>query len=291
METQENIIIPNPSELEKKKAEFRKGGRESIHILADFNKTFTKATVNGQKAPSLISHLRNPEKQYLTKDYAQKAQELYNKYRPIEISPNISLKEKSKKMLEWWSVHYKLLVESGLNEKVIEKLVEDIITSKIIEFRKGANVFFNLTKEKNIPIMILSAAGIGNMINLFLKRNNFLYDNIYFIGNTLEFDKKGNFTGVKDNKIIHVLNKNEKEIEALQVYREIENRRNIILLGDSLADLNMLEGITFKSLIKIAFYNNNEENLEEFKKNFDMIILNDGSFEPINELMKEILEN
>lgn len=287
----ENIIIPNPEELEKKKLELKKDGIENMHILADFNKTFTKANVNGTKAPSLISHLRNPDKDYLSKSYAKKAQELYDKYHPIEISNCISQEEKSEKMLEWWSTHYKLLIESGLDEGVIEKLVNDILTQKIVQLRQDVDVFFNMMMKNHIPVMILSAAGIGNMVNLLLKKNNLLFPNIYFIGNTLEFDKEGKFLGVKDNKIIHILNKNEKEIEALKVYGEIEKRRNIILLGDSIEDIKMLDHITHKNLIKIAFYNeDNKESLEDFKNNFDIIITNDGSFEFINKLMNEILE-
>jgi 5'-nucleotidase len=137
----------------------------------------------------------------------------------------------------------------------------------------------------------MSSGGIGNMVIEFLKEQKFMHENIHFIGNTLEFNKDGKFTRIKDNKIIHVFNKHEIELKNLPIYNEIKNRKNIILLGDSLGDLGMLEGSNYKNLIKIAFFNYpDEENLEDFKKNFDIIILNDGSFDYINQLLKEILE-
>ena len=64
----------------------------------------------------------------------------------------------------------------------------------------------------------------------------------------------------------------------------------MILLGDNLEDIGMIEGFDYENLIKIGFLNENvEENLLEFKKNFDAIILNDGEMDFVNKLLKEII--
>ncbi|MBU1349747.1 hypothetical protein KJ978_03455, partial [Patescibacteria group bacterium] len=45
----------------------------------------------------------------------------------------------------------------------------------------------------------------------------------------------------------------------------------------------------YDNLIKIGFLNENvKENLEEYKKNYDVVILNDGSMEYVNDLLNEI---
>ena len=284
----ENVIIPHPEELKVKIEVFKKEGKFFIHILSDFDRTLTKSFSNNQKTPSLISQLRNGN--YLSKEYAEKAHDLFNKYHLIEVSQTLNEDEKSKAMLSWWKEHYELLVKSGLDEKTMARAIEDMIKTGSISLRAGADIFLKNLKREDIPLVIMSSSGIGNMVIDFLEMQNLMFSNIHFIGNTLEFDNKGRFIGIKDNKIIHVFNKHEIEIKNLPVYDKIKDRKNIILLGDGLGDLGMLRGLNYNNLIKIGFFNYaEEENLEDFKKNFDIIITNDGSFEYVNELLKDIL--
>ncbi len=52
----------------------------------------------------------------------------------------------------------------------------------------------------------------------------------------------------------------------------------------------MSEGFPYNNIVKIAFLNENtEKNLQEYKKHFDIIILNDGDFDYINQLIKELI--
>lgn len=285
----DSVIIPNKPELDRKIAAIKKDGIKSIHVVSDFDRTLTKAYFKGEKITAIINHLRMGN--YLSKGYAKKAKILQDKYHPIEVSRTINQTEKNKSMKEWWSNHYKLLVESGLNEKIMEKAVKDILHQGTITLRDGAANFLRSLYKNNIPMIIMSSSGIGNMVTDFLNIQKLMFDNIYFIGNTLEFDKDGKFIGIEDNKIIHVFNKSEVEIKNLPLYDSLKERSNIILLGDSISDLGMIKGSNFKNLIKIGFLNYPEESLEEFKKAFDIIITNDGSFEPINELFGKLLGN
>ncbi|MBU4284105.1 MAG: hypothetical protein KJ968_03290, partial [Nanoarchaeota archaeon] len=64
----------------------------------------------------------------------------------------------------------------------------------------------------------------------------------------------------------------------------------MILLGDSLADLNMAQGIDYKTILKIGFLNEYiEKNKEEYKNNFDAVILNDGPMDFVVSILKEVL--
>src|SRR3989344_9508758 len=110
----------NEEELKKKIEAFKRQGVDKIHIVSDFDNTLTASFVDGQRIPSIISVLRDGN--YLTKDYAEKAHALYNKYHPIEINPEIPLKEKRKAMQDWWKNHFNLLIKYKLNKKDIEKV-------------------------------------------------------------------------------------------------------------------------------------------------------------------------
>jgi HAD superfamily hydrolase (TIGR01544 family) len=282
-------IIQDKKEFNRKIKAIKLDGKENLHILSDFDRTLTYAHFKGEKIPSLLAHLRNGN--YLTKDYAEKAHALFNKYHPIEISESIGKEEKSKQMLEWWSSHYNLLAESGLDEKTIKQSTKDLIKEGKIRLREGAREFFESLNKNSLPLIILSSAGIGNMVTEFLKEQKLDFPNIHFIGNTLEFDKSGKFKGIKDNKIIHVLNKHEAEIKNLPVYKELLKRKNLLLLGDSLDDLGMSGGFPSKNVVKIAFVNYEDEkkNLDKYKRSFDIIITEDGDFSEVNKIISELI--
>ncbi len=277
-----NIIIPNSKEFDDKKEIFKKEGIQKIHIISDFDRTLTKAFVNGKKFPSIISQLYDGH--HLTDNYTKKAQALHDKYHPIEINPNISIEEKKKAMEEWWRTHKKLLIESGLNIKDIQ----DIVNNGKLQFRNGALEFFDITYKNHIPLVVFSSSGIGGAIPLYFKKIKRDYKNMHIIINSMEYNKEGNAIAIKE-PIIHVFNKGEIALKGLSIMKELKDKKNVILLGDSLGDLDMVQGFKYDNLIQIGFYNYEEESLDDFKKKFDVIILNEGTMDFINNLLNEII--
>ncbi len=277
-----DIIIPNSEELERTKQLILNQRKENIHIVTDFDRTLTKVFVNGKKVLSLAAILR--EGGYLTEDYRKKAFALFHEYHPIEISQELSLEEKKRAMQEWWTAHFDLLIKSGLNRRDLEKVIQD----KRVKLRAGALDLIDLLHEKEIPLVIISADGLGDAIPMLFKREGRLYENVHIITNFYIWDKSGNAIGVK-KPIIHSMNKDETSIKEYPFYNTIKNRRNVILLGDSPEDVNMVHGFNYRNIIKVGFLNDKaEENLELYKKIFDIVLLNDASMHYINELLKEI---
>lgn len=278
-----NIVISDEAELERKISAVRKQGTKNLHVISDFDRTLTKAFVKGKFVPSLISVLRDGN--YLTPDYAEKATALFKKYNAIETNPEIPIEERKAKMLEWWKTHFQLLIKSGLNRRDLEKVVE----TGNVEFREGAKKFLDFLHDNNIPLVILSSSGLGgDAIEIFLRKHKKLYDNIHVISNVYKWDKKGNAVAVKE-PIIHVLNKHEVELKNLPVYQEIKDRRNIILLGDGIDDLGMVEGFPYKTLIKVGFLNQDVDKLlASYKENFDVVITNDSGMSYANNLMRKL---
>ena len=280
-----NIVIPDCEKLEKIKEKIKQEGADKIHALVDFDRTLTKAYVKGKERPSLISVLRDGN--YLTPDYAEKAHALFDKYHPMEIDVNLSIEEKKKAMREWWINHFKLLIESGLNKKDLKRVVD----SEGVEFREGALEFIDRLNKAEIPLVIMSSSGLGgDNIAMFLKKQNRLYDNIHIISNVYIWDKNGNAVSVKE-PIIHNFNKDETSIKNFPAFEIVKNRKNVLLLGDSLGDVGMIEGFDYDNLLKIGFLNEKiDESLEKYKENFDVVILNDSDMDYVNDLLKNIAE-
>jgi HAD superfamily hydrolase (TIGR01544 family) len=279
----ENVIISNKEYFEKLKQKIISGGADKFHVVADFDRTLTKASVKGKSIPSIISVLRNEN--YLSEEYSKKANALASKYHPIEIDPKIPLSEKKKYMEEWWKNHFELLIESELNKRNLGR----IINEGNVEFREGAEDFLDLLHEKKIPLVILSSSGVGDLIPMYLEKHGKLYNNIHIISNLYKWDKQGNAIDIK-KPIIHVFNKDETSVKNHpRIYKEVKERKNVLLLGDSLGDLGMICGFDYKNLLKIGFLNEEiERDLEEYKKNFDVVITNDSDMGYVNELIRKI---
>lgn len=73
--------------------------------------------------------------------------------------------------------------------------------------------------------------------------------------------------------------------------RKIANRKNIILYGDILADLNMVKNVDYDNLISFGFLNKprSDKDLGQYLEKFDVVIVNDGSFEVPNQILNEII--
>ena len=93
----ENIYIKNERELNEKIKLIKQDGKDNLHIIADFDNTLSKAYVNGKKMESMIAQIRRLG--YLGEEYTKLAYDLYNKYHPIEIDPNIPQEIKIRKWL------------------------------------------------------------------------------------------------------------------------------------------------------------------------------------------------
>ena len=277
------VIIVNQANLAALKKRFKEGGLNEVHVLSDFDRTLTQSYVDGRRIPALITVLRTGG--YLTLDYAARADALSNKYSPIESDLTLSREERKKAMESWWREHFALLIESGLTRKEIERASID---SGVI-LRSGASEFLEFLNAHNIPLVFLSASGLGQeSIRIFLDRENRLFKNISVICNDFVFDESGQVIAVKE-PIVHILNKDETLIKDFSCYEDVKERRNVIVIGDSIDDVDMVAGFDYKNLLKFGFLNEKEkEHLEKYKEVFDVIITGDGPFTEINKFLEDI---
>jgi len=261
-------------------------GANGIHILTDFDRTLSYSVQkDGTMIPPIISVLR--DRDYLSPEYSLKAKALFAKYNPIEINSKISIHDKKESMKDWWNLHNELLMQSKINKRDLERIVD----SGVIRLRYGVKELFGYTNKKQIPLVIMSSSGLGDTISMILKQEGILYNNIYIITNEFKWDKDGNISGLP-SPVIHCMNKDETSIRNYkEVYDKIKNRRNVILIGDSIGDLGMSTGFKYDNLIKVGFLNPNEkQNKSQYENCFDIVITGDSDITPVNKLIEEIAE-
>jgi len=277
------VIVSNLEKLENIKERIREQGAENLQIISDFDRTLTYGLAGEKRTVTVISQLRSDVK-YLGENYSKQAHKLFDIYHPIEIDSNVSLEEKKIKMHEWWKKHFDLIIECGLDKDILEQ----VINEKKLKFRKGILDFIRVLEDKEIPLIIMSAAP-GDMIQDYMKKDNLFKDNVYILGNLYEFDENGKAIKIKE-PIIHTFNKSEISLKSHSKYSEFVRRKNVILLGDSVGDVDMVEGFEYDNLIKIGFLNEDvEKNLESYKKFYDVVLTEDQDLDYVNNLLRELI--
>lgn len=244
----------------------------NFYIAIDFDRTITETKSDDSwDATGRI----------LGENFNKKLTELYQKYRPIELDYNIKFEEKNKAMEEWYQECMNLYYEY----KLTKTKLEDSINNSNLKFRYGAKEFLIEANKNNIPVIILSA-GIGNVIEEFLKSNNCYFDNIFIISNFIEFDKNGNMKPFK-NKLVHTINKTMEGHLPENLKKICNQKKYRLLLGDLIEDKNMIEKSDWDKTILVGFLNEKiEENLNLYKNEFDIVLTKeDANFRDLKEII------
>ena len=212
----------------------------NLFVVADFDRTITNGS--SKTSWSILS-----ESSLVPKEYKKERQEFYNYYRPIEVDESLDYEYKTSQMKEWYQKHIGLFVKYKITEEIFKNAATDL---RIMEFRPGAKEFIKFLHDNNIPLIIISA-GIGNFINKIIF-------------------KDGIAVGV-DTNIIHSLNKNEVSLPD-NIKEKLSNRKNVLLLGDQISDLRMVDKSKHDHVYTNCFLcDENKSELEVIRKQFDIV--------------------
>jgi len=281
------VVVVNPQSFERKKTKLIEGGANSLQVIVDFDRTLTKAMVNGKRGSSVYGVIE--ESGILSSEYHTVVRALFDKYHPVEVDPTIPIEMKIPVMEAWWREANELLVSQKCNVHTFPTMVK----TANLQFRDGVPTFFIELEKNAVPVLIFSA-GIAELIQAIMMHHlERVFQNAHVISNHVITDPSGLVTGFAV-PVIHTFNKNEMSVSHNKTttwFSSLEARPNVILLGDSLGDVGMATGVPkLDTELKIGFLNSDvEKNLEHYKEVYDVLILNDGSFEWVVELLRSIL--
>ena len=242
--------------------------KESFYIITDFDRTLTSK----ESEPSM-----GIVPKYLGGECLRERMEIFNYYRPLELDYTISTEVKQKIMKEWANKSFTLL-SKYLTQDIIYKAIENAN----MHFRKGAKEFLTEMNNRNIPVIIMSS-GVGNILKAFLEKEKCLFDNIKIVSNFFEFENEKAYIDL-DN-LMATVNKEYKRIPK-DIRSEIDENKNALLFGDLIEDIKMANVENLSNTITFGFLDANvEDNLEEFNKNFDVLLAGDEDFDSIKKVL------
>ncbi|NXG05943.1 5NT3B nucleotidase, partial [Sakesphorus luctuosus] len=261
----------------------REQGVSKLQVISDFDMTLSRFGYNGRRCPT--SHNIFDSSRVVSEDGKKKLKDLLHYYYPIEIDPNRTLEEKRPLMVEWWTRAHELLVQQKIRKGDIAQLVRE---SEAM-LREGFKEFFDQLHKNNIPLFIFSA-GVGDVLEEIIRQADVFHSNVKVVSNYMDFNDDGVLMHFKE-PLIHTYNKNNTVLQGTQYFQQLSRRTSIILLGDSMGDLTMADGIpNVENILKIGFLNDKvEERRGKYLEAYDIVLESDETLDVVNGILRYIL--
>uniref|UniRef100_A0AAV2L1U5 5'-nucleotidase n=1 Tax=Knipowitschia caucasica TaxID=637954 RepID=A0AAV2L1U5_KNICA len=289
------VHMKDPERVEQITCGLIKGGASKLQIITDFDMTLSKFQVNGKRCPTC--HNIIDYSQLVTDECRQKLVQLKNQYYPIEIDPQLSMEDKFPFMVEWYFKSHSLLVEQRIQKDKLPQAVRDSDAA----LRDGYEQFFSRLHQHNVPVFIFSA-GLGDVLEEILRQAGVYLPNVKVLSNFMDFDDNVGVADVKSQLVfvqrgdprfkgdlIHVYNKHDGALRNSESFQQL--KENVLLMGDSLGDLNMADGVAnVDHILKIGFLNDKvEERLDKYLEHYDIVLVRDETLEVPNSILQKVL--
>ncbi|XP_054622879.1 7-methylguanosine phosphate-specific 5'-nucleotidase-like [Dunckerocampus dactyliophorus] len=274
-----SVLIGERSRVEETLHAMRQEGASSLHVISDFDMTLTKFAHNGKRVPTTHNILDN--RLLVDEECGKKMRELLSTYYPIEIDANRTVEEKLPFMVEWWTKVHQLLVEQKIRKDRLAQAVRE--SSSML--RDGYKIFFDCLANQNIPLLIFSG-GVGDVLEEMIRQNRIFHPNIHVISNYMDFDHAGVLRAFK-GQLIHTFNKSQGALLLAARFPKLQARPNVLLLGDSLGDLNMVAGVPEpRNVLTVGYLNDQvDERRESYVNSFDIVLVKDETMDVPNAIL------
>jgi HAD superfamily hydrolase (TIGR01544 family) len=285
------VAFAQKDEFMSKVSRLRSHGLAGLRVVSDFDFTMSKFLVNGKRGASC--HKVIEDCGLLPEEYHTLAQALQHKYYPLEVDPTLNMEDKIKFMIEWVDQAHELLAHYGLTKHHIEQAVAEALKTPRLALRERLDEFLHTLKEANVPLLIFSA-GIADVLEEVLTMQyNIDCASLHVISNRCLFSTESHRRVIGfEQPLLHVFNKRSDAYLHTAFFKEpgIEQRRCLLLLGDSLGDVSMSEGMGIEAanVLRVGFLNDRVERLPQYLECYDLVILGDPGFDLPLQIVRDI---
>lgn len=281
---QSHCKMRDPMRVERIINEFICGGSERMQFVSDFDFTITKQRTDDNVAVLSSFGIFNACKS-LPPYFKTESDKLFHKYRPIEIDPHMAIEEKVQYMIEWWTKSAELASGFPFDQSEIDDTASKFKSA----LRDRTHELFDALLRLQIPVLVFSA-GLGNSVVSVLQQANIMHPNVKVVSNFLQY-RDGLLDGFQQ-PMIHTFNKNETVLDGSEYYELVHTRDHIIVMGDSLGDADMANGVPASShILKIGFlFDHVEANMQKYMDTFDIVLVDDQTMDVPRALLA-LIEN
>ncbi|CAI4231667.1 unnamed protein product [Auanema sp. JU1783] len=283
------VHIRNRQEVEEKLRTIVSGGREKLLVISDFDFTLSRYKDEEGKmcwtTHGVFDNLANRVDPKLSQIF----HDLRDKYFPIEFCDKLTPEEKTPHMEAWWGTSHNHIIKAGFHKEMIEEFVKQAN----IVLKNGAEELIDNLDKADVPFIVFSA-GIGNIIEMYFKHKlGCIPANTHLISNMMLFNDEGIASDFSE-PLIHTFCKNSTVIRKdAQFYHDLDNRFNVVLLGDSQGDVHMAIGADKRGpTLKIGYLNDKVEKLlDHYMEIYDIVLVLDPTMDVPNKVLDKVLNN
>ncbi|KAK6644539.1 hypothetical protein RUM43_000806 [Polyplax serrata] len=280
-----SVRMRNPEDVFNKIDSIVSGKKETLQIITDYDFTLTKQHVNGIGTLSsfgLLSLWDQLPEGFMNKDMAIK-----ERYYPYEVDLNMTPEEKTPYMIEWYKASENLWKGVQFNLSALIKLIAE----KGPELRDGTVELCRILEKNKIPLLVLSA-GLGDVLTEVLKYHGLTEnDHFHIISNFFKLNKDSVVEGYgvgESGCFIHPFNKSG--LGCGSYFKKMSCKQNVILMGDSLGDAKMDQGVPdINTVLKIGFLYGTERVIEKslpsYLQCFDIVLVDDQSMDVLRAVI------
>ncbi|KAM3586078.1 hypothetical protein VKS41_002608 [Umbelopsis sp. WA50703] len=238
---------------------------------------------NGKPVRNHSTHAVLGKYKKLSPEFHAETQRLYNRYYPIEIDQKLTFEQKVPEMISWWQQAHNAIIGQRITKEDISVMVQQ----SYIEMRPDVDQFLKLCSAETIPLLVFSA-GVSDVIHEVLKSHGMFFDNMHIVSNQMGWNENNVCDHFVD-PLIHVFNKSEFSLENTAYYDTIKDRTNVILVGDSVGDVLMSQGVQHDTCLNIGFLNHDIDDLyEKYSMLYDIVIIGDSSIKPVMRILESL---
>merc|ERR1719183_1175921 len=167
---------------------------------------------------------------------------------------------------------------------IIPRLVRE---AKMVP-RPGALELLKRLEDLQVPVLIVSA-GLSEVIEEFLRQHDVLSENISVCSNRLNYGGDLAPQSVCPDPPITSFTKASAYRASTAFFKQHTKRRTLLVLGDSLTDIDAAENVPYDHLISVGFPNKKGLN-PEYTKAYDALVLGEqGSLGAVDSLVDGIM--
>lgn len=186
--------------------------------------------------------------------------------------------------VEWWDRAHSFMIKHGMPPR---QLIPRLVREANMKPRPGALELLKRLEALGVPVLIVSA-GISDVIEEFLRQHGALSENVTICSNRLNYAADSAPKSVSPDPPITSFTKQYAYQSASSFFSAHSDRRTLIVLGDSVTDVDAAEHVPYQTSLSIGFVNSRPDQAAHAQA-FDAVVQgSDGSLYPVMEILDEM---
>ena len=142
-------------------------------------------------------------------------------------------------------------------------------------------------RGSQVPVIIVSA-GVSDVIEEFLRQHGALSENVTICSNRLNYEADSSPKSVSPDPPITSFTKAYAYKSASSFFQQHSDRRALLVMGDSVTDVDACENVPSDFVLSIGFINSRQDAAAHAQA-FDAVVQHsNGSLAPVSEIIDEI---